>query len=362
MREVTLSLVREVTYATEASKNEAQLRHELESSLKHACMALGITWTPFQLEKSLKAAGKPTKFADVAHGAIIIEYEPPKSFNGRAGSKTKHARNQAEEYAELISAEEGRALEEYVLIAWDGAHITFGRFEEMVPVWESVVAFDGNAADRLLIALERNGRPLVHPQLLQVLTGPDSEYGIKLIPEFYQSICTANDSSATTKTKMLFTEWRRLFSQVVGFQPEQMKKLLSRQGVTHKQAYKDNPAAYLFALNTFIAIIAKVVAACALPRASQDLLDPAVPVRTRLHSVETGELFEHAGVLNMLSGDFFSWYLDDLDWERYEPHLEALIGQLSGVDFTISKKIQIQHVIYLKVFMKNLFQGKFATH
>ena len=334
----TSSLVSAVLSAAEISKNEAQLRHELENALEQACSELSIPWTPFQLERALKAKGKPTKFADVAHGAVVIEYEPPKSFSGRAGSKANHARLQAEEYAELISAEEGRALQEYVLVAWDGAHITFGRFESTTPTWEDVVAFDKVSANRLLAALESNGRPLVHPQLLQALVGPDSEYGTALIPELYASICKADASPATTKTKMLFSEWRRLFSQVVGFQPAHMKKLLARQEISHDQPYQDNPAAYLFALNTYIAIIAKVVAACALPRASQDVLESGVPVVERLRAVETGELFEHAGILNMLSGDFFSWYLDDSDWPRYQPHLSAMLGRLGGVDFAVSKK------------------------
>lgn len=335
---VSFSLVSAVLSATEASRNEAQLRHELENALEQACFALSIHWTPFQLERALKAVGKPTKFADVAHGAVIIEYEPPKSFSGRAGSKANHARRQAEEYAELISAEEGRALQEYVLVAWDGAHITFGRFEESAGVWEDVVAFDRLSAHRLLAALESDGRPLVHPQLLQAIVGPDSEYGIVLIPALYASICKADASQAISKTKLLFTEWRRLFSQVVGFQPEQMKKLLARQEISHDQPYQENPAAYLFALNTYIAIIAKVVAACALVHASQDILEQGVAVAERLRAVETGELFEHAGILNMLSGDFFSWYLDDGDWPRYQPHLGALLGRLGGVDFTVSKK------------------------
>lgn len=331
-------LVNAVLSASEASRNEAQLRHELENALEQACLALSIPWTPFQLERALKTTGKPTKFADVAHGAVIIEYEPPKSFGGRAGSKASHARQQAEEYAELISAEEGRALQEYVLVAWDGAHVTFGKFEGAAATWEGVVAFDAFSADRLLAALKNDGRPLVHPQLLQALVGPDSEYGSALIPELYASICKADASPATSKTKMLFAEWRRLFSQVVGFQPAQMKKLLTRQEISHDQPYQENPAAYLFALNTYIAIIAKVVAACALPRASQDVLQQGVPIAQRLRAVETGELFEHAGILNMLSGDFFSWYLDDGDWPRYQPHLGALLGRLGGVDFTVSKK------------------------
>lgn len=334
----TTSLVSTVVSAAEISKNEAQLRHELENALEQACSERSIPWTPFQLERALKAKGKSTKFADVAHGAVVIEYEPPKSFSGRAGSKANHARLQAEEYAELISAEEGRSLQEYVLVAWDGAHITFGRFDGASATWEDVVAFDKISADRLLAALESNGRPLVHPQLLQALVGPDSEFGTALIPELYASICKADASPVTTKTKMLYSEWRRLFSQVVGFQPAHMQKLLARQEISHDQPYQDNPAAYLFALNTYIAIIAKVVAACALPRTSQDVLASSVPVAERLRAIETGELFEHAGILNMLSGDFFSWYLDDGDWPRYQPHLGAMLGRLGGVDFAVSKK------------------------
>lgn len=332
------SLVSAVISATEASRNEAQLRHELEKLLEQECLARSIAWTPFQLERALKAVGKPTKFADVAHGAVIIEYEPPKSFGGRAGGKAIHARRQAEEYAELISAEEGRPLQEYVLVAWDGSHITFGQYDGAVHQWESMSAFDQLSARRLMAVLESDGRPLVHPQLLQALVGPESAYGTALIPELYASICVADASAATSKTKMLFVEWRRLFSQVVGFQPEQMKNLLARQEISHDQPYQDNPAAYLFALNTYIAIIAKVVAACALPRASQNILEHGVPVEDRLKAVETGELFEQAGILNMLSGDFFSWYLDDPAWPKYRPHLNALLARLGGVDFTVSKK------------------------
>ena len=92
----TTSLVSAAVSAAEISKNEAQLRHELENALEQACAELSIPWTPFQLERALKSKGKPTKFADVAHGAVVIEYEPPKSFSGRAGAKAIHARQQAE--------------------------------------------------------------------------------------------------------------------------------------------------------------------------------------------------------------------------------------------------------------------------
>ena len=68
---ITMSLVSTVVSAAEISKNEAQLRHEIEKALEIACAELSIPWTPFQLERALKTKGKPTKFADVAHGAVV---------------------------------------------------------------------------------------------------------------------------------------------------------------------------------------------------------------------------------------------------------------------------------------------------
>jgi N-6 DNA Methylase len=323
---------------SEAARNEAQLVHELEIALHAACRDNNIPWMPFTMERALKNDSGSSRFADVAHGAVIIEYEPPKCFKGKAGAKAAHARHQAEEYAQLIAIEEGRDLAEYVLVAWDGTHITFGAFDGENPVWNSVVPFDLAAAERLMRALADGGRPLVHPLLLQAIAGPDSAYGAELIPLLYESIRAADDSSAVSKTKMLFTEWRRLFSQVVGFQPDHMKALLARQEISHGQPYQDNPAAYLFALNTYIAIIAKVVAAAALPNPSQDVLDTSVPVDGRLQAIESGALFEQAGILNMLSGDFFSWYLDDPYWKKFKPALSALLTRLAAVDFTVTRK------------------------
>jgi hypothetical protein len=188
-------LAKEASKITSSASNEAQLRHELEKALEKACESLSIAWTPYQLERSVKGASQLTKFMDVIHGAIIIEYEPPSSFSGIVGARLKHARQQAEEYAELISAEEGRAITEYVLVAWDGSHINFGRLTQSGPKWESLRNFDPMAAERLLEELRQNGIPLVHPRLLAVLAGPDSEHGKMLIPLFF----TAIQASLTTK-------------------------------------------------------------------------------------------------------------------------------------------------------------------
>src|SRR6185437_15552981 len=100
-----------------------------------------------------------------------------------------------------------------------------------------------------------------------------------------------------------------------------MKRLLRRQEISHGQPYEDNPSAYLFALNTYVAIVAKVVVACALPNAAQSVLDSSVPLKSRLTAVENGSLYEGFGILNMLDGDFFSWYLEGAGWSAIENSL-----------------------------------------
>jgi len=358
MKKTATDLLKGVSAATSSSNNETQLRHELENRLESACGVLNIPWTPFQMDRSLKS-GKNTKFVDVAHGAVIIEYEPPKSFLGINGHKLNHAQHQAEEYADLLAAEEGRGIEEYVLIAWDGSHISFGRISSSGPIWEPLVVCDRLALERLLNELKQNGTPLVHPLLLADLVGPGTSYGIALIPLFFKSIQAARIAGGN-KTCLLFKEWSRLFGQVVGIQSDSLKQFLIKQSEVHGVRYDQDPSAFLFALNTYIALLAKLVAGCALPNSAQDILDSSVSVKNRLSELETGRLFEHAGIINMLNGDFFSWYIDDPSWTTFETDLGRLISRLSGVNYDISKKTLQQQGIFLKGYIKLLSLVNFA--
>lgn len=332
--------VLKVAEATSGSSNEANLRHEIEKALADICQALEISWTPFSLERSLSGSKSGnTKFADVIHGALIIEYEPPRSFGGRPGAKFKHACKQVEEYAELMQLEEGRPLDQYILIAWDGASIAFGKYLDSTPSWENITNFDQHAAFRLLTFLKEDGKPLVHPRILSEIVGPESDIGNRLTPRFFQSIVESiNNGTASNKTKLLFTEWRRLFGQVVGVQSNQLQELLRRQGVAHNQEYSAYVGEYLFSLNTYIALIAKIVAALALPKASRDILDPNVSIANKLTALEDGSLFSGAGISNMLIGDFFSWYLDDPNFATFKNDIKTLLNRLNGIDFDVTKK------------------------
>lgn len=327
-----------VAAATASSPNEASLRHELEKALETACRELGIPWSPFTLDLTLSTSDPRRKrYADVAHGAVIIEYEPPKSLLGSERT-IAHAQAQAEEYVRLLSAQEGRLPGDYQLVIWDGAHIAFGEVQNGGPKWSSLTSFGMAGAKRLLGALRRDGVPLVHPSLLAQMAGPESPLGTELIPKLFRAVLAAERARQTSKTKLLFFEWRRLFGQVVGIQTDSLKQLLALQSKTHGEDYGSNMAAYLFALNTYIALVAKLVAALALKGAAEDLRDGVSPMLERLKVLESGELFAQAGVANMLNGDFFAWYLDDESWPGLTSGIESLIAGLSNINFDVSRK------------------------
>ncbi len=330
-----------VAAATAAATHEASLRAVIEQRLGEAAVTLGCPWDEHTLDLTLAGAANGTKrFVDSVHGAVVTEYEPPRSFRGGGARKVlEHAQHQAEENAGLIAIEEGRPVGEYVLLAWDGDHISFGRLEPTLrAVWEPLRPFDVAAAERILTSLRDNGVPLVYPSLLAQIVGPESDAGTLLLPALYKAVRATVSSGRTSKTLLLFTEWRRLFGQVVGIADEGLRALLDRQGAAHGTDYAADPTAYLFALNTHIALIAKLAAGLALPTAA-DLADHTVPVVQRIRRMEEGDLFRGAGVLNMLTGqDFFAWYADDVAWPTFEPIVGRMLDTLSGLDFDMRRK------------------------
>lgn len=333
------TLVSEALLASNTTASEAPLQMALESALEIACKEAGAPWLPYNIEVALKNARGKTQFADAIHGAVVIEYEAPKSFKGQANARYKEACRQAEDYSQLLSRKEGRPLGDYQLVVWDGETISFGSLSGAAAAWESPVQFDAKNAKRLLQAIKDDGRPIVNELVLAQVVGPQSSAGATLIPLFFDAICQSLTASNATKTTLLFTEWSRLFGQVVGIGDDKLKKHIQQQATSHGAAYANNIPAYLFALNSYIALLAKLVVAKAMePVAVQDIGDMSVALTDRIQSLESGQLFISAGITNMISGDFFCWYADDVAWSNFEAPITDILNLLAGIDFDTSHK------------------------
>ena len=94
----------------------------------------------------------------------------------------------------------------------------------------------------------------------------------------------------------------------------------------------------MFALSTYIALVAKTCAVYALASQSEDFSVPISTPRTFLKGIESGEYFRLFGIENMLGTDFFSWYLGDDVTEELEQPLGLLLERLRTIDFDVAKK------------------------
>lgn len=331
----TLDNVGKLLEAARISANEEQLKINAEKILEELCAEHGIFWNSYTYEHSFDSGRRRI---DAVHGSTVIEYEPPRSFRGMENAQMKHARQQAEEYVALLSEEEGRQIGRYSLIAWDGETITFGRPANDGFIWEPARPFDNLCLNRLLTLIADGGRPLVSPMLLKQFIGPDTEVGRRLLPVLFQAIRSAQTAEKTTRTKLIYTEWTRLFGQVDGTETERLSRYLEDASRSHGIDYRTDPQAYVFALSTYIALVAKTCAVYSLASRSDEALNPSSDPRAFLRSIETGEYFRMFGIENMLGTDFFSWYLGGDVTENLDEPLGLLLERLRTIDFDVTQK------------------------
>ncbi|MEM3203668.1 MAG: N-6 DNA methylase [Saccharolobus sp.] len=126
------------------------------------------------------------------------------------------------------------------------------------------------------------------------------------------------------KTRSIFNSWIVLFKQISGYRTEKLEELLKEYDIEKE---KLNIYALLFAIQTYYALIIKLIAAEALSSSNYrsyiaELIDTYMKgikeFKDKLEELESGELFRKFGIINFLDGDYFFWYLNKLDEELAE--------------------------------------------
>jgi methylase of polypeptide subunit release factors len=147
------------------------------------------------------------------------------------------------------------------------------------------------------------------------------------------------------KTKILFDDWRRVFSQVCAYSPEKIKGLEKIYGF---EKVNVDPEKLLFALHTYYALIMKLLAAevaslYMAPRLLSYLktLEDAYyrgheTLRDELQRLEEGGIFATLGIINFMEADYFAWYLDEWD-ENVAKCVMSIVSVLSNYDPTTAE-------------------------
>ncbi len=145
----------------------------------------------------------------------------------------------------------------------------------------------------------------------------------RLSMELYNILLT----NSSDKTKMLVDEWETLFKLSHDDQSQQVAIINRREALSEffSDPLESSREQYLalFAIQTSYAILVKTIAFKVVShiRYGRDLLNLEMiseynssALKTVFQNLEAGSIFRQYGIINLLEGDFFSWYSADNQW------------------------------------------------
>lgn len=307
--------------------NETEVRSAFHATVE---LILGINDLKFERGRT-----------DLRRNKVIFEFKDKGLFNGSVNSIAFRTA-----YKKLITkyipakAEEDNLPEyEYIGVAIDGIHIALVFFEEngkarhtgLVNITEEVIG--------LIIQLlqEDKRRPLTGPNLIEDF-GPESSVTKRLILALWNHLNQGlSYSLGIPKVKMLYKEWRKLFSQATSLGKigqERIDNHLRQLGMPTTDDYTK----VLFVLHTYNSILFKLLAAELVTsiRYSDEISGYCLSLlckdnqemsRALKDDIEYSRLFKERGIKNFVEGTFFSWYTEGNNFEV----MNAIRGILEGL-------------------------------
>jgi hypothetical protein len=255
-------------------------------------------------------------------GALIIEY---KHFSKlKNDSQKKNASDQLIKYLRGL-ANENTNCNYFLGIVLDGIQCKFITLENDTITEEIFQKIDEFHFDRIIRSIVLLEKVALSPENLV------KEFCDTGVPSLSHKItlCLYNilKENATTKTLMLFNEWKELF-RLAHDDKSKQKAIEERRAsleLVIGEKLKNNNDEYLvlYSLQTTYAIIVKIIAYKVISkiRFDRELIDfnqlstaDYMTLRYQMNSLEEGAIFRILGIGNLLEGDFFSWYSSEHQW------------------------------------------------
>jgi Eco57I restriction-modification methylase len=300
--------------------DEANFRREAEASLEDLVSEHGITLDK-RFERVLETRGR----ADAVFNRLIVEWEPPGALAAHVTHRgNRHAVEQLRGYIAGIAVEERQALDRLAGIACDGRFMIFARYRAEQWIVDEPVPVDELSAEQLLetIVAAQSGRALTADNLLRDFgsrTLLTRQLASRLLDRLDELLGHEPDGFASR----LYRQWETFFAVATGVvgEGEQLKADARRALATvfGRQARDVDAAHALFALQTYFALVTKLLALLALSLyvrgvETLDLDELAVAgdddLWEELEALQRGVPFRKAGLANVVEPDVFGWYLD----------------------------------------------------
>ncbi len=302
---------------------EATIESYFDRNLYHTLSNIGIEFNPDKevAQDRIRHVGKGRM--DSRIGSIVIEYKRPSLL--KTDKQIETAITQLEEYAlklseDLHSSVRGfltnglRMLEIHALA---GEIISVGVLEEL------------NGKNLLRITktlIELESTALTSENLIRDFCGTSCSGILFETARLFDDILETEPSD---KTKMLHSEWKELF-RLAHDDRSQQKRIEERRkslSMIFGKSVDKSDVEYrlLFALHTAYAVILKLMAyrvvsdiyLSELSHKYKDLLRAdSESLCIACEQLEDGEMFRQLGIINLLEGDFFSWYSAAEQWNE----------------------------------------------
>jgi SAM-dependent methyltransferase len=163
--------------------------------------------------------------------------------------------------------------------------------------------------------------------------GPRSEVSKSSILTLYNALL----NSTSHRTKMLFEDWRRVFSQVCAYSKEKLGGLIDYYNLKdHKVIDVER---LMFSIHTYYTILMKLLTSEIVTLFSDSLigsylklleeayLKSKVELLNQLKELEEGGIFTELGIKNLLEADYFAWYVDEWN-EKIAEMIYKIVKQL----------------------------------
>jgi len=264
------------------------------------------------------------KRIDALYGHVIIEYKAPGKLS--TDSDIQKAKEQVIKY--IISEARDKSNYDKFLGIIISDKIAFVRYNKREDRWRLRGPYEirRESIITLIEALRGLRRKILSAEELIKDFGMNSQISKRMIKILYKKLLNTKNE----KTKILFEDWMRLFKQATGYDPEKLKELKELAEEYGFEKSNINYDILIFAIHTYYALIMKLIAAeiAYLHGSGRFLksyvveLDDAYTskgiegLKNILKELESGGIFKKLlGIENFLEGDYFSWYVEEIDQE-----------------------------------------------
>lgn len=316
-------LLKSIKTKAKTASNETELSSIFDTEIYHFIRSFFGVDIQFQKEVGSNNDAIRHKFSgkmDVLCNKLIIEYKHFSRLN--TSSDKLKASNQVIDYLQQLCIDD---KDEYRAILLDGIKIKYFYYHDNNIKSTSFSEMNIKDIDIIVKALLTIEDKRFSP--INIVKDFGISYDNSITKELATSLFKSVVDSMSNHTEMLFNEWKVLFhlSENDNGKSEDIAKRRKALGRIFNHEIDNNDIEFkaLFCLQTTYAIIVKIVATKTIAKWKYEdelmYFENLYSIEMKeLHSflkfLEGGYKFSQIGIMNLMEGDFFSWYCYDSQW------------------------------------------------